>query len=212
MSSRILANRRLRKDEGGAVLAETAITLPVIILLIFGIIEIGIYLWQWNGANKATQLGARLAVTSDPVAIGPGLTWSPVTGPLGTDCRADDTNLCFEFEVACTMEEGCISSALDFTDVDTGNNPTTFAIDLTAFNAIVQQMQRVYPGLDPNTVEIRYVSNGVGFIGFPGHIPNDVTVEILTNDYPFAVIAGFVNMQGLRIRAETTLSSEDLSS
>lgn len=202
MSSQISASRRLRSDERGAVLAETAITIPVILLLVFAIVEIGIYLWQWNAANKATQLGARYAVTSDPVADGPGLTSSPATGAMGTDCRADAANQCLTFEVQCTLVGGCSG---------TSSIGGAYALVPAAFNEVVAQMQLAYPDLDPNTVSIRYRSNGVGFIGFPGHIPNDVTVQILTEDYAFAVLSGFVNLSALRIRAETSLSSEDLA-
>lgn len=206
MSSRTSDSKEFASDDGGAVLAETAITLPMILLLIFGIIEIGFFLWQWNAANKATQLGVRYAVTSNPIVSGPGITTSPIHGrPLGTSCRRDSaTNPCYTFWVECNLTAAnagtCIGSEA----------ASAYSFQPAAAQAIIDRMQGVFPGLDPSTVRIRYSSNGLGFVGHPGHVQNDVTVTIQGLDYPFAALAGFVAMNPLRLRASATQTSEDL--
>ena len=46
--------------------------LPLLILFLFGIIDAGRFLWEINRAEKATQVGARLAVVTDVVLGRPG--------------------------------------------------------------------------------------------------------------------------------------------
>ena len=41
--------------------------LPLLLLFIFGIIDVGRLMWTWNRAEKATQMGARFAVVTDMV-------------------------------------------------------------------------------------------------------------------------------------------------
>ncbi|MFQ5766234.1 MAG: TadE/TadG family type IV pilus assembly protein, partial [Rhodospirillales bacterium] len=59
---------RLAQDQRGAVAVEVAIVFGVLLVLTISLIEFALALWQWNSAEKATQLGVRYAVESDPVA------------------------------------------------------------------------------------------------------------------------------------------------
>ena len=60
----------LIRDRRGASAAEFALVLPLLILLLFGIIDAGRFMWEINRAEKATQVGARMAVVTDPVSRG----------------------------------------------------------------------------------------------------------------------------------------------
>jgi Flp pilus assembly protein TadG len=51
----------LRRDERGAAAVEMAIVLPVLILLVFGIIEWSIYFNRLQGLQAAAREGARVA-------------------------------------------------------------------------------------------------------------------------------------------------------
>jgi Flp pilus assembly protein TadG len=62
--------RGLRLDRSGSSAAEFALVLPLLILLLFGIIDGGRYLWEVNKAEKATQVGARVAVVTDVLETG----------------------------------------------------------------------------------------------------------------------------------------------
>jgi len=62
--------RRLLTSERAASAAEFALVLPLLLLLLFGIIDAGRFMWEWNRAEKATQMGARYAVVADPVLNG----------------------------------------------------------------------------------------------------------------------------------------------
>ena len=62
--------RRLRLDRTGSSAAEFALVLPLLILFLFGIIDGGRYLWETNKAEKATQVGARVAVVTNILSSG----------------------------------------------------------------------------------------------------------------------------------------------
>ena len=57
-----------RHDESGAVFAEFALLLPLIVLVVCGSIDFLNAFYQWNAAAKAVEVGARIAAVSDPVA------------------------------------------------------------------------------------------------------------------------------------------------
>lgn len=61
---------RLAHDENGGPAAEFALVLPVALLFLAGIIDVGRYMWTYNEAEKATQMGVRYAVATDAVASG----------------------------------------------------------------------------------------------------------------------------------------------
>ena len=58
----------LMRSDRAASAVEFAMVLPLLLLFLLGIIDVGRYMWALNTAEKATQMGARYAVVSDPVA------------------------------------------------------------------------------------------------------------------------------------------------
>lgn len=56
-----------RRQQGGAVMVEMALTLPLFILLIFAIIELALVVFHFTRAVEATRAGARYAIVNDPV-------------------------------------------------------------------------------------------------------------------------------------------------
>lgn len=52
-------------NQKGAVLVETAIILPLLLLVVFGIFEFGRAMYITNTLNNAARYGARLAVVSN---------------------------------------------------------------------------------------------------------------------------------------------------
>ena len=65
--------RNLLRRNGGASAAEFALVLPLLLLLLFGVIDAGRFMWEYNRAEKATQMGVRFAATTDPV-LGSGFS------------------------------------------------------------------------------------------------------------------------------------------
>src|SRR4051812_11072512 len=114
MRSRTLV-RKLARDTSGAALIEAAFVLPVLLVLVFGAIDFGMYMWQWNAVDKAAHLGARKAIVLDPAATGAGFTdmstyWvnSP---PWGLPCVSQAT-YCPTVTYTCTGCTTATSSAV----------------------------------------------------------------------------------------------------
>ncbi|ODT91755.1 MAG: hypothetical protein ABS86_02175 [Sphingobium sp. SCN 64-10] len=62
--------RRLWQDRTGASAAEFAMVVPLLLLFIFGAIDVGRFMWTMNEAEKAAQMGARFAVATDVIPTG----------------------------------------------------------------------------------------------------------------------------------------------
>ena len=56
---------RLRNDQRGAALIETAITIPIILLIAVGIFEFGRAYQTWQVLTNAAREGARIAILAD---------------------------------------------------------------------------------------------------------------------------------------------------
>src|SRR5438132_760006 len=67
---RIMAIRRLWRDEAGGALVEATVLIPILFVFLLGSVDFLYASYQWTAASKAAQLGARLAAVSDPVATG----------------------------------------------------------------------------------------------------------------------------------------------
>ena len=105
---------KLSGDTSGAALIEAALVLPVLLVLVFGVADLALFLWQLNSAHKAVHLGARHAIVSDPVAAGAGLTASESSTywnglPLGARCapERDGRSICPVFVVECSVRNKC---------------------------------------------------------------------------------------------------------
>lgn len=59
--------RRARRDEG-AVAVEFALILPLLLLLVFGLIQYGFYFWSMQGGSAAAREAARRASVGQPAS------------------------------------------------------------------------------------------------------------------------------------------------
>jgi Flp pilus assembly protein TadG len=55
--------RRLQQDEHGASTIEFVLALPFLLVLIAGIIEFGLFIWEKQALTAAANVGARLAAS-----------------------------------------------------------------------------------------------------------------------------------------------------
>jgi len=173
---------KLWRTEEGGTLVEYAMVLPLLMALTFGVVDLGYILFQFQGASKASIVGARKAVILDQVAG--GLANFSGTGnlalyPIGTSCMDPATfkaiGPCDFGSITCTST-GC-----------TGANAG--AINTASFNSIVAEMQKVLPQLQATNVSISYAANGLGFVGFP--VPSTITVRIVGLTYQTFALSAF---------------------
>lgn len=196
--------RLLRLDRSGAGAAEFALVLPLLILLLFGIIDGGRLLWEVNKAEKATQVGARVAIVTDVLDDGlanEGYVDQVVGGVTLT--QGDVIPAAALGELTCD-NSGCTCVS--------GNCPT---IDQPAdysdrFNRIVERMQFMKQDIQPADVTVTYRGSGLGFAGDPNgmDIAPLVTVELDSTFSPLVLFGmADVNLPTFR----STLTSEDSS-
>lgn len=152
---------RLCRNEDGASASEFALVLPLFLLFLLGIIDAGRFAWEFNRAEKATQVGARWAVVTDPIprnmasysfvssAIPQG-TAVPSSAFAGIECKTSGANV-----VACVCKT---ANACGF--------DATAKNDL-AWTALVNRMAQIYPGIAAANVVIEYDWSGLGYAGDP---------------------------------------------
>src|SRR5262249_30891239 len=84
-------------DERGVAMVQFALVLPVMLLLIFGAIEGGMLMWQFQQGEIASKRAVRLASTRTLMtagAIGDCGPSTPASTPAGTLCsQVPDTNV-----------------------------------------------------------------------------------------------------------------------
>lgn len=193
--------RGLLLDRRAASAAEFALVLPLLMVALFGIIDGGRYFWEVNKAEKATQMGARFAVVTDPVAS--GLTDEDYVGQYGLT-QGDVIPASALDPVVCTNSGDCTC---------TGNCPGDLARDNDAFQDIVDRMKLFKQDITASQVKITYSGSGLGFAGDPNgmEIAPLVTVELDNASFtPLTsmLFGGFaVSLPTFR----TTLTAEDSS-
>ncbi len=183
---------KLAADRGGSMSVENTLVFGLLIVLTVAIIEFSLALWQWNTAEKATELGVRYAVQSDPVSVGLREYKGVAFGGFDPGPPLKFSNLA-AFTLSCTSSSCSCSGAgcgTFFNGVDTNFDPQ--GVDAGAFNAIITRMDGVFRGsdLDASNVTIDYSHVGMGFAGRPGlDIVPVVTVRLTGVTFDFMVLS-----------------------
>ena len=186
------------RDTRAASAAEFAIVLPLLLIVLFGTVDVGRYAWSLAMSEKATQTGARFAVTTDMVASGlysysfatnpPYVTQgTPVNSTAFPGVRCDNTG--------CT----CLGSC-----------SFPYTADNAAFNRLVARMAEINPDITASKVVVTYAWSGLGFAGDPNgpDVAPLTTVSLRNMQFtPFTafVWGGAVNLPQFAY----TLSMED---
>lgn len=82
--------KRISLREDGATMVEFALILPLLVTLIFGIIEMGLLFNAWVSVQHAAELGARYAVTGQTACASGG---SGRTGCIVSEARSGVASL-----------------------------------------------------------------------------------------------------------------------
>lgn len=195
----------LIRDDRGASAAEFALVLPLLLIFLFGIIDGGRLMWTWNQSEKATQVGARVAIVTNVLAPGLATTNYVGTDPGGTGTpltQGDVIPASALGEVTCT-NASCTCTA--------NPCPTPGTLNAAAFNLVVERMKFMKPDITAANVRVIYRGSGLGYAGDPNGIQIQplVTVEIRDLQFrPLTILA----FKALTLPSfSTTLTGEDLS-
>ena len=124
--------------------------LPILLVLLLGVIDVGRLMYVLNMAEKATQMGVRYAVVTDMIP----------------------SNLNNDFTSSHNLVGGdpVPVNVFDFTECDTANCTPNWGYNASAYNAIVARMANFYGGVGTeanNRVVVRYENVGLGYAGDP---------------------------------------------
>lgn len=196
--------RRLIGDRSGGSAAEFALVLPALLVVIFGTIDVGRWLWVYNEAEKATQVGARMAVVTNTIEPGLSATYIGVNG-----LTQGDTIAASSFgKVSCT-NAGCNCTATPC--------PTAGTADTAAFTRVVNRMKEILPDIAAANVVVEYSSSGLGYAGNPYGADLSPMVTVKLGDPALATPLRFTPIVAFQLASmnmptfTTTLSGEDLN-
>lgn len=206
----MISLRRLLRSNEAAGAAEFAMVLPLLLLLLFGIIDAGRFAWEYNRAEKATQVGARIAVATD--IIPGGLSAVNYVGQnIGgvTLTQGDVVPAAALGKITCSKPAATLSCSCT-------TNPcpgTLTPIQDTGWNVMVQRMKYMKPGLTDANVQVEYSGSGVGYAGDPNGMDISPLVTVKLTGVTFKPVVWTMFKSGGLAMPDfsTTLTAEDSS-
>lgn len=178
--------RRYISDRSGAVTVESAFLTMLMVALTGGIIEAGYAYHQWNGVQQAARHGARLAATSDPVALEMNTMTGIGGGVVAGDPMPDYDIQCSGKTQSCS-EGGYDNQALDDLLFGPDGDDACGATD-----RLRRGMCDLYPALKRSHIDIAYTNSGLGRAGFPAQPAPLVTVTVQDQTFDFVFLNLFL--------------------
>lgn len=165
--------RRLAADTDGATIVETAMVVPILIVLTFGLLEFSLALWQYNSAEKATAEAARFVATRGPLATfaADRDCFVASTAPAGTSCQ----NVAGAQAWTGTWSGTCAGSGAGA------------VCQQAVMDTVVARVRDIAPFVQPENVEVELHGSNFGFIGRGAPVPI-VTVRLVDLKYDFIAI------------------------
>ena len=150
---------RFLRDTRAAAAAEFALIVPVMLLFLLGIIDVGMYTWRFNEAEKAAQMGVRYAVVTNQVASALRTTTYVGTTCSGTAITAGDP-ICASAlgKVTCGSSGSCVCT--------TAPCPA-LTRDSAAFDNIAARVRAIAPWIRTTSIKVEYSGSGLGYAGDP---------------------------------------------
>lgn len=162
---------RFLRNERGSTAAEFALVLPVALLVMLGLIDVGRYAWNTNRLEKAAQMGTRFAVATSIVP--PGLNSVNYVGLAcpGKTVEIGDT-VCREGlgTVTCTKPSASVSCTCAQTSLGAASCPALGTVDSTVtgpFAKIAKRIRLIAPQVTDAMITISYGGSGIGYAGDP---------------------------------------------
>jgi hypothetical protein len=190
--------------EAGGALVEFALTAALFLACICVVLDFAVLSYRQAALTKAVHLAARRAVVENPIRAAAMLTWETPTARAALGERCDGSSTCPDVDLAC----------------DGGSGDT--CADMPGFTALLRDIGRLAPGVDPDHLSVAYRSAGLGFVGRPGGVPLFVTIRVscvpagsILYRYVIRRPAGASRCQAKHLRtgvieAHVTLMGEDL--
>jgi Flp pilus assembly protein TadG len=230
MGNTMSFTRSFARNQAGAVLVETTVLIPILLVFLFGAVDFSLAFYEWSLATKAVQVGARIAAVSDPVASGLN---SISTGVLSGTVVAGDPMPSFQVTCegatpSCTCTIGTCPGMGTFSWAamnkivcgrdNTSSTECTYNLVepkqcRNATSLYFSGMCDIFPRITAANVRVVYTQTGLGFAGrFGGPVPT-ITVSLQNLPFQFFFLNGLLGFQPINIsQATTTTTGEILSS
>ncbi len=153
---------RFKDDERGLA-AEFALVVPLLLLFVLGTIDVGLYAYRINQAEKATQIGARWATVTNPLADGlDDASLVNITAGGSTILQGDRIPV-LDYTITCSGTAATCSCA----GTDCSALSSSYTRDDTAYNALRDRMRDILPAITDANIVVEYSGSGLGFAGDP---------------------------------------------
>jgi len=191
----------LPRDNRASTAAEFGLVLPLLVLLLLGVIDVGRLLYTWNEAEKATQIGARFAVVTSPVAG--DLVSHNFTSDGVAPGDVVQTAVFSHLECVSGKCQNCSGSAC-------GNFSGSYGYDATSFTNLVNRMSAIFPAIKAANLQIDYDNAGLGYVSDPNapNVAAFVTVRLKNLTFTpalFKLLGTSITLPDFK----TTLTMED---
>ena len=192
---------RMIADGRGSTAAEFALVLPILLLFLFSIIDIGRLFYDFNRAEKATQMGARFAIVTDTIP-------SQIAGADYVGVVAcPNPNGGYQ---ACTKGEFITdpNALATVTCTSTGCTPSSTTMNAGAFARLGDRMRQFDPAIADSNIILSFRGSGLGYAGDPTGMDVIPLVTVELNGLTFKSVALLTLVSLPLPSARTTLSAE----
>lgn len=193
-------------DERGASAAEFVLVLPILILFVFGVLDTGWYAWSLGLNQKAAQMGARIAVVTNPVAS------DLAQNMVGVTCGGVTLQQGQPIPAGCLPAKTCRFTSASACSCSGGAAPfAATSCSFADFDRFARVMESVNPAIQRSNITVTYNGSGLGYAGDPNskgiEIAPHVTVTVAGMQYN--PLMGIL-MTGISMpSASNTLTMED---
>jgi len=189
---------RIGSDTEGLTTVEFVVVLPFFLIIVFYVLEVALAIFVWQSVYTAAQVGARMAVVSDPAV--PSGTCPLAAGALPvTNCKSSGG----EYGKSCAAGNCESYGTVSCTGGSSGS------CNGTAFNAICTRMRNLFALIECSNITVSYSDSGLGFAGGP--VIPDVAVSV--SGVPFNIVSVPIlpNIVSTMPTISVVLTGEDLS-
>ncbi|RST29695.1 pilus assembly protein [Sphingomonas ginkgonis] len=198
---------RLLRDQRGGSAAEFALLTPLLLTLLFGIIDAGRLAWLYNQAEKAAQAGARVAVVTTLIPSNlasfkyVGQTVNGVTYTQGDPLQPSALGTITCAQPAATLSCSCTPTAACPVSMST--------VSAAGFNAVVSRVTAMLPQAGAANVTVQYEGSGLGYAGDPSGMDISPLVTVRVSGLQFQPLSGYMLLSVTVPALSSTLSAED---
>jgi hypothetical protein len=182
---------------------------------VFGSVDVGGFAYKLNRLEKATQVGTRFAVVTDPVAKGLisenylGRNLDPANAGTPILQQGDIIPAAALGVIKCTSAASCTCQA---SPCLSGTNPDGLTADTAAFGKLVARMANIDPTVTSGKVTIEYAGSGLGYAGDPDGMQVVPLVTVRLTGMQYKPILGLIFNASINLPDFSfTLPMEDAS-